>query len=869
MANKGSMVGHVNELKLKEDDFNGWVERFELYIQLNEVNTHKKKLLFLTLIGNEGYSLLRDLCLPVKPLDKSYDNLKTLLSEYMNPKPNVVTERFKFKEWRQGNETIIQFVAVLKKMSEFCGFGTHLEDALRDQLVWGIKDQNIQKRLLSEASLNFKRSVELSVAMEAATNDVNQLHNQNQVEVLYQEPKNELVVGSRVQRKAMSTGLRQKRTELVCYCCGEAGHVKPKCKYKDLLCKKCNKKGHLKKVCKNDSFNVNNLEQDEVGMMEMESLYNLVPLQVNFIKPYCLELIVDGKNVLFQIDTGSGISVISVDSVKKFKIGSLDKLIKTNLKLKAYNGNIINPLGILSLVIGHKGLCKTLDLYVVNEGGPPIMGRDWITAFKVLPMELGLNTLSVQSMAERFPSVFSNSLGCYKNKTFELVLKSDSKPIFCRPRIIPFSLKDKVSLELDRMIADGLLEPVESSDWATPIVPVVKVDGSIRLCGDYKVTVNKSLVVDRYPIPRVNELLSRFQGATKFCTLDLCQAYQQLPLSAESQKLTTITTHRGLFFFKRVPYGIASAPGLLQREMENILSGLTGVGCFYDDVVIAGHCVDKDGLHIPEERVKAIAQVKTPENVHQLKAFLGLVNYYGKFFRNMSSMASPLYFLLKANVKFCWGPEQNKAFINIKNHLMSKTVLTHYDTTLELVLACDASPKGIGAVLSHRFHNGEEKPIAFASRTLSKSEQGYSQLDKEALALVFGVKYFHQYLYGRPFILKTDHKPLISIFGEKKGIPVMAAHRLQRYAIFLAGYSYNIEFVKGVDNGNADALSRLPIEGADMINHVFCSNFFINLITTNVQGIADLDICEEIQRDKVLKKVFLLVMSGKWPNSSK
>jgi len=189
-----------------------------------------------------------------------------------------------------------------------------------------------------------------------------------------------------------------------------------------------------------------------------------------------------------------------------------------------------------------------------------------------------------------------------------------------------------------------------------------------------------------------------------------------------------------------------------------------------DSVTFLGHCVDKDGLHIPEERVKAIAQMKTPENVHQLKDFLGLVNYYGKSFRNMSSLASPLYSLLKTNVKFCWGPEQNKAFIDIKNHeLMSKTVLAHYDTTLELVLACDTSPNGIGAVLSHRFPNREEKPIAFASRTFSKSEQGYSQLDKEALALVFGVKCFHQYLYGRPFILKTDHKPLISIFGEKKG----------------------------------------------------------------------------------------------------
>jgi hypothetical protein len=160
MTNRGSnsLVGHVNEFKLKEDDFSGWTERFELFIQLNEINSHKKKLLlFITLIGNEGYSLLRDLCLPIKPLDKSYDDLKTLLSEHMNPKSNVVTERFQFKERRQGSETIMQLIAILKKMSEFCEFGTHLDDVLRDQLVWGIKDKTIQKRLLSEESLNFKK----------------------------------------------------------------------------------------------------------------------------------------------------------------------------------------------------------------------------------------------------------------------------------------------------------------------------------------------------------------------------------------------------------------------------------------------------------------------------------------------------------------------------------------------------------------------------------------------------------------------------------------------------------------------------------------------------------------------------------------
>jgi hypothetical protein len=129
-------------------------------------------------------------------------------------------------------------------------------------------------------------------------------------------------------------------------------------------------------------------------------------------------------------------------------------------------------------------------------------------------------------------------------------------------------------------------------------------------------------------------------------------------------------------------------------------------------------------LHIPEERVKAIVQVKAPENVHQLKAFFGLVNYYGRFFRNMSSLASPLYYLLKPNVKFFWSPEQNKAFANIKNNLLSKTVLTHYDTTLELVLACDASPKGIGAVLSHRFPDKLESLLPSRLGCLVKVSRG-------------------------------------------------------------------------------------------------------------------------------------------------
>jgi len=307
-----------------------------------------------------------------------------------------------------------------------------------------------------------------------------------------------------------------------------------------------------------------------------------------------------------------------------------------------------------------------------------------------------------------FPSVFKDTLGCFKHKQFELYLKDDAIPIFCKPRVLPFALKDKVSENLDRLVKEYILVAVETSEWGTPVVPVIKSDGSIRLCGDYKVTLNTFLKVDRYPIPRVNDLISIFQGAKLFCTLDLSQAYQQLPLSTNSQKLTKISMHKELFMYKRLPYGVASAPGILQREMESMLSGIEGVDCFFDDIVVLGidkpevndrlhkvlgklnlagfkvckekceyyktkitflgYSIDEKGLHIPTDRIKAISDVPTPKNVHELKAFLGLVNYYGKFVPNMYTVASPLYALLRNNVKFVWGNDQQKGFDKIKKY---------------------------------------------------------------------------------------------------------------------------------------------------------------------------------------------------------
>ena len=163
-----------------------------------------------------------------------------------------------------------------------------------------------------------------------------------------------------------------------------------------------------------------------------------------------------------------------------------------------------------------------------------------------------------------------------------------------------------------------------------------------------------------------------------------------------------------------------------------------------------------------------------------LRSFLGLVNYYGKFLPNLASVASPLYNLLQKNAPWVWGSTQKRAFREVKRLLQSSDLLAHFDPEKELILACDASPYGLVAVLSHCMEDGSERPIAFASRTLAPAEQKYAQLDKEALSIVFGVKRFHQYLYGRPFTIHSDHKPLMYIFGEGKAIPPLALARIQR-----------------------------------------------------------------------------------------
>ena len=547
-----------------------------------------------------------------------------------------------------------------------------------------------------------------------------------------------------------------------------------------------------------------------------------------------------------------------------------------------------------------------LPLVVVTGARPSLMGRNWLHEIKLDWKNIATITRPLSSspdaLIRRYPKVFQNGLGTFNGEKVKIQVRPGANPRFHKARPVPFAIRDAVEQELDKLESEGIIAKVATSDCAAPIVAVPKKDGTYRLCGDYKVTTNSVLEVEQYPLPNPTDLFASLAGGKSFTTLDLTQAYQQLLLDDDSKKYTTINTHKGLYQYTRLPFGIASAPAIFQKTMDTILQGIPHVCCYLDDILVTGkddaehlqvleevfcrlekhglrlkwekcsfmkssveylgHRIDATGIHTLPSKLQAIQDAPEPQNVTQLRSFLGLLNYYGKFIGNLSTLIHPLNELLKMDNPWNWTQECAKAFVDAKEALTSSTVLAHFDPKLPITLAGDASSYGIGAVISHVYPDGSERPIAFASRTLTKSEKNYAQLEKEALSLIFGIKKFHQYLYGHSFTLVTDHKPLLALLGPKSGIPSLAAARLQRWAVLLAAYTYHLKFRSTEQHANADSLSRLPLDSTGP-EHVSEASLY-NIAQLKSLPVTSKQVEQGTSKDPTLSLVWRYTKEG-WP----
>ena len=521
------------------------------------------------------------------------------------------------------------------------------------------------------------------------------------------------------------------------------------------------------------------------------------------------------------------------------------------------------------------------------------------------------DSLSSQAQQE-FPELFAEGLGrCTKTKV-SLTLKQGAQKVFRKARPVAFAAMATIEEEISRQLHLGVFTPISFSDFAAPIVTVKKKNGKTRICGDYSTGLNDALEPNKFPLPTPDEIFANLAGKRVFSKIDLSDAFLQVELDDDAKRLLVVNTHLGLFQVNRMQPGVKTAPGQFQELMTKMLSGVSGAFAFIDDIIVSGsdiedhkrnlfevlrrindygfklridkcsfgeskiqfcgHIIDKYGVRPDPAHVTSILEMPRPEDLSQLRSFLGAIKYYGKFIKDMKDLRGPLDELTKNDVKFDWQPRHEAAFKALKEILGSDLVLTHYDPNKPIVVAADCSGYGKGGAIMHRFEDGSLHPIQHCSQSLNAAEKNYSQIHREATAIVFAVKRFHKYIYGRKFELQTDHKPLLAIFGSKEGIPVYSANRLQRYALTLLAYDFDIKYVDTASFGYVDALSRLiakhPREDKDVVIATILSGeepqcFAVD--TANMLPISFSDIQQATLASPGLKKIVKCIELDRWP----
>eukprot|EP00118_Oscarella_pearsei_P019665 m.210272 g.210272 ORF g.210272 m.210272 type:complete len:329 (+) comp39743_c0_seq9:1996-2982(+) len=300
-----------------------------------------------------------------------------------------------------------------------------------------------------------------------------------------------------------------------------------------------------------------------------------------------------------EVDTGAAVSLVSERIWKELGNGTLEK---SSAVLTTYSKEKLKIIGETLVKVTYKGQEAELALLVVKEDGPALMGRNWLQAIRLdwstMRIHRVKQTSGAEELKKKYSELFRDEIGTLKGFRAKLRLKDDASPRFYRPRSVPYAFRQKIGEDLERMEKVGILEKIPTSRWASPIVPIPKADGSLRICGDYKITVNRELEVDQYPLPKPDDLFATLAGGTVFSKLDLASAYQQVLLDEESKDLTAINTHKGLFQYTRLPFGIASAPAVFQNLMEQMLHGLNGVVCYLDDILVTGSTLDEHGKNL-------------------------------------------------------------------------------------------------------------------------------------------------------------------------------------------------------------------------------------------------------------------------------
>jgi RNase H-like domain found in reverse transcriptase/Reverse transcriptase (RNA-dependent DNA polymerase)/Integrase zinc binding domain/Integrase core domain len=765
--------------------------------------------------------------------------IRAKFTAHFTPNANISVERWNLFRIRQGeHQKFDEFLVKIKLQAKKCNFETLENELVKDMIVLGIRNDDLREKLLAMNDLNVESATTTCRAAELAHEQVQRMKSEDKVEVSV-----ELIgrSGRNTQEKQQKKS-QQEDGEFDCWRC-ESHHGPRNCPAYGKRCSKCGRFGHFSRVCrlKKRQERQSQGEQRKVNAIDdVDDSYSEEEYRLEYFEfdeddddneeDWYEKVQIAGQEIVFKLDTGAQCNVLPKRLVEK--VGGT--ITQTNTKrLVTYDGGKIRVLGDskLQCIVKNKP-CNVL-FKVIEQNFRPILGRKACRSLKLIMR------VDTTAMEDDFEELFSG-LGCVKNFQYDIDIDEnavfDHKPA----RRIPQSMKEAVKKELAKMVADDVIAPVEG---VTPItsnmVIVRKNKDKIRICLDPS-ELNKHVKRRHHPLTSMDEIATRLNGSKIFTLLDCRSGFWQIPVTKRTQKFLTFSTPWGRYMFKRLAFGLSSAPEVFQKLMQDLLIDIPRVEISMDDILIhaenedaldtttrrvlevirkaglrlnkekcvfrvraikfLGHIVSSKGLKIDPEKIEAIERLETPKNKQQLQRLLGMANYLQKFIPNLSKITAPLRGLTAIDAEWSWTENHDASVQELKRLLMSAPVLKWYDPNDDVTLSVDASSQSIGVTL---LQSGQ--PVAYISKALTPTQQRYPQIEKEATAIRFGCQRLHELVYGKKLTIETDHKPLESIF--KKHLHA-APPRLQRIMFDVMQYDPKIVYKKGTELHIADTLSR-------------------------------------------------------------
>ena len=556
------------------------------------------------------------------------------------------------------------------------------------------------------------------------------------------------------------------------------------------------------------------------------------------------QLLIEGVAVNFKLDSGATCNVLPKELF--LRLPAHRRRLRPGPRVRSYGTDgFLRVMGVQTCKVSHRGRVFIADFVVVDEPGqPPIFGLPSCEALNLIRrVDSIASSPPLPPIVSEFIDVFTG-LGRLPVE-YDIRLATGANrvdPVVCAASRLPFRLEDKVYQKLDQMVADGIIMPVhEPTDWVSRMMVVGKPDGDVRICLDPS-ELNKAIQRHHFTVPTVEQLFSKISKARFFCSLDAASGFYQIPLSSAASYLCTMATPKGRFRYLRLPFGLKSAPEIYLQVMADLFADLPGVFIYFDDFLVTGetmeelhknlrlvfercrlhnlklnikkcrfflqelpwlgHVIGQGTLKPDPSKIDAIVSMPDPSCPQDLVRLLGMVTYLDKFCPHLAALTRPLRDLLKGNAAWVWESQHKTALTQLKTVMSSLPVLRLFDSSLPVVVSVDASSIGIGAVL---LQSGQS--VAFASTSLTDTQKRYFQIEKELLAVYFGLERFFQYVYGQTVVVESDHKPLVGLLDK----PIAACSpRIQRLRLQLQRFDFRLVYKPGKELYIADTLSRAP-----------------------------------------------------------